>query len=172
MSKISYLALILVECWPEEAGGQHGPIPPPSLLHARVCTADQSRFTAIPCSYCTGTDSADVWQQEHDGCLWSQAWPLSHRSSSVPRQDVHEGSGWTNVERPEQEQVCGEEPSLSRNSYAFPRILLKTCEQHRILRNSHYIHRIFFLFFFGEGGEGGRIFHVTIKLHWFPNKAL
>ena len=51
------------------------------------------------------------------------------------------------------------EPLLSRNSYAIPfifsRIFMNTCKQHCTLRNSHYVHRIFFSFFFGGGGVGG-----------------
>ena len=30
---------------------------------------------------------------------------------------------------------------------------MNTCKQHCTLRNSHYVHRIFFLFFLEEGGS-------------------
>ena len=30
---------------------------------------------------------------------------------------------------------------------------MNTCKQHCTLRNSHYVHRIFFPFFFGGGGS-------------------
>ena len=96
----------LAECWPAKAGGKHGTISAPALFHAGFRAADQSRLTTVSRLNSARVDSADVWCQEHDGGLWSQARPLSHRGSGIPWQDVNEGGWRTNVECSKQKQVC------------------------------------------------------------------
>ena len=96
----------LAECWPAKAGGKHGAISAPALFHAGFRATDQPRLTTVSRINSARADPADVWCQEHDGSLWSQERPLSHRGSGIPWKDVNEGGWRTNVERSKQKQVC------------------------------------------------------------------
>merc|ERR1711990_465346 len=60
------------ECRLEEAGGQHGPLPPPPLLHARLCPPHCSWQPAVQATLRARTHPADVRRQEHDDCLRPQ----------------------------------------------------------------------------------------------------
>lgn len=97
---------ISAERWLEEACCKHGSIPSPAFLHAWVCTADQSWITAVSRAHSTRADATDVWFKEYDGGLWPKARPLSYCGSGIPRENVHEGSRWADVERSKQKQVC------------------------------------------------------------------
>ena len=52
-----------------------------------------------------GVDPTDVRRQEHDGCLWPQAWTLPHRGLCVQGEDVDEGGGRATPQHSEQEQL-------------------------------------------------------------------
>ena len=78
------------ECGPAQAGREYGSIPASSLLHARLCSSDVSRQSAVPRPHCARAHAADVRRQEHDGCLRSTPWPLPHRRCHLPRSYVHE----------------------------------------------------------------------------------
>ena len=52
-----------------------------------------------------GVDPTDVRRQEHDGCLWPQAWALPHRGLCVQGEDVDEGGGRATPQHTEQEQL-------------------------------------------------------------------
>merc|ERR1712107_232171 len=88
---------------PEEAGGEHGPLPPPPLLHARLRPVDRTGQPAVPRPHCARAHPADVRRQEHDGRLRPQARPLPHSGCCVPWSDVDEGGGRTDAQYAEQE---------------------------------------------------------------------
>ena len=113
-----FIPVSTVECWSEETGCEHGSFPSSSLLHAWICTPHQQRIPAVPCIDSTRTHPADVWCQEHDGCLWSKAWTLPDCGSHVPWPYVHEGGGWTDAQCSEQEQflLCGMDPQQCEDS--------------------------------------------------------
>merc|ERR1712209_358524 len=88
---------------PEEAGGEHGPLPPPPLLHARLRPVDRTGQPAVPRPHGARAHPADVRRQEHDGRLRPQARPLPHSGCCVPWSDVDEGGGRTDAQYSEQE---------------------------------------------------------------------
>ena len=90
---LSFYALMwcVVERRPTQACCQHGSIPAPAFLHAGLCSTDVTWQPAVPCTECTRADTADVWRQEHDGCVWSTPRSLPHRRCHLPWTHVNEG---------------------------------------------------------------------------------
>lgn len=91
------------ECWSEETCCQHGSFPSSSLLHAWLCSPYLQRQSTIQSSHCSWTHPANVWRQEHDGCLWSSSRKIPDSCRCVQRKNVNEGSWRTDAEHPEQE---------------------------------------------------------------------
>merc|ERR1711997_359651 len=91
------------ECRLEEAGGQHGPLPPPPLLHARLCPPHCSWQPAVQATLRARTHPTDVRRQEHDDCLRPQAWKVPDRCSRLPWPHVDERGEEADVECAEQE---------------------------------------------------------------------
>ena len=96
--------LFSVERGPQKTCREHGSFPSSSLLHAWICPTHQQRIPTVSCIDSSRTHPADVWCQEHDGCLWSKAWSLPDCGSHVSWPHVHEGGGWTDAQCSEQEQ--------------------------------------------------------------------
>merc|ERR1712203_663557 len=77
---------------------QHGSLPPPPLLHARLRPSYSSRQPAVPRPHRARADAADVRREEHDGRLRPKAWQIPHCCRSVQGKDVDEGGGRADVD--------------------------------------------------------------------------
>ena len=94
-SKLKALIFVLIhnrstECRLEKDRSQHGSLPTSPLFHARICPPYVTRKPAVQSPYCSGTNAADLWCQEHDGCLWPTSRTLPHRQRPLQGKNVNE----------------------------------------------------------------------------------
>ena len=83
---------------PAQAGRQHGPVPAPPLLRARVHAADGRRKPAVPGHHRAGARPADVRRQELDGGVRPASRSLPHGGCHLPRPSVDQGGRRTDAE--------------------------------------------------------------------------